>query len=107
MIAPSDHFFTGNKIEPMMNRCLLSLSAFAWCQGAQDLEPLLVSICTPDLKCGYAVTRLLSEASGDGGRRGHGARKRSLTLTGERVRSCGFSRDQSSLSGGANHSRSS
>lgn len=33
----------------------------------QDLEQLLVSICTPDLKCGFAVTRLLSEASGDGG----------------------------------------
>ncbi|KAJ4931796.1 hypothetical protein JOQ06_010236 [Pogonophryne albipinna] len=32
-----------------------------------DLEQLLVSICTPDLKCGFAVTRLLSEASGDGG----------------------------------------
>ncbi|KAI9515251.1 hypothetical protein NQZ68_026993 [Dissostichus eleginoides] len=39
----------------------------ARCQGAQDLEQLLVSICTPDLKCGFAVTRLLSEASGDGG----------------------------------------
>lgn len=44
---------------------LSHLSAFARCQGAQDLEPLLVSICTPDLKCGFAVTRLLSEASGD------------------------------------------
>lgn len=65
----------------MMYRSLSPLSAAARCQGAQDLEPLLVSICTPDLKCGFAVTRLLSEASGDGGRRDRSARKHSLTLT--------------------------
>lgn len=51
-------------------------SAVTLCQGTQDLEPLLVSICTPDLKCGFAVTRLLSQASGDGGRREGRARKR-------------------------------
>lgn len=30
------------------------------CRPVQDLGPLLVSICTPDLKRGFAVTRLSS-----------------------------------------------